>query len=80
MKPIPTHICLVLECEPTPGTQAMEVGCTMAVERARLGAAVFRRPEPLESLGHDGGVFTVVVSVHLDVRCTDVYFVTTILC
>ena len=54
----------------------MEVRGPLPVETARLSAAVFSGAEPLEAFLDDGGVFTMIVSVHLNIWRTDVHFVT----
>jgi hypothetical protein len=74
-----THIGLVLEGEPTARPPAVEVRGSLSEEGAVRGAALFRRPVPLEALLYDGGVLPVVVGVHLDVRRRDVYFITAFL-
>jgi hypothetical protein len=74
-----THIGLVLEGEPTARPPAVEVRGPLSEEGAVRGAALFRRPVPLEALLYDGGVLPVVVGVHLDVRRRDVYFITAFL-
>ena len=57
----------------------MEVGGALSEESAVLGATFLRSPVPLEAFLDDGGVFTVVVGVHLHVRRADVHFVTILL-
>ena len=75
----PTHISLVLECKSTVRSKAVEVCCTLSIERARHCPTVLRRTKPLEALGHYGRVFTMIVSMHLNIWRADVHFITTTL-
>lgn len=71
------HVRFVLERKIALRSPAMKVCGTLAVEGAGGGTAVLCRPKSLESFLDDGRIFAMEVSMHLDVRSTDVNLVTT---
>lgn len=64
---IHTHIAFVFECEPTSLPPAVEMRGALSEESAISGAALLRRPEPLETLLDDRRILPVVIGVHLHV-------------
>lgn len=78
-KCIHTHIAFVFEGKPTPLSPAVEMCSPLSEERAVGGPALLGRPEPLEALLDNGGVFSVVVGVHLHIGRGYVDLITTLL-
>lgn len=70
-----THVGFVFERELTVITSAMEMCGPLAVERAIWCPAFLCSSEPLKSFLYDGGVFTVIIRVHLHVRRAYVHLV-----
>ncbi len=63
----PTHVSLILEGELAGGPPAVEVSSPLPIETAAGFPTVFCGPESLEALLDDGGIFTMIVCMHLDI-------------
>jgi len=70
--PIHTHISLVFKCEVAGLTSAVEVSRSLCIEFACLRSTILCGSEPLEPLQDNGRRLSVIVSVHLNVRSTNI--------
>lgn len=70
-----THIGLIFEREPTSRSTTVKVRGPLSNELTMIGRATLSGPKSLEALLYDGRVFTMVIRVHLHVRCRYIYLV-----
>lgn len=76
MKIIHTHIAFIFECKPTSLPPAVEMRGALPEEAAIRGAALLRRPEPLETLLNNRRILSVVIGVHLYIGRGYVHLIT----